>query len=114
MCVSRNEFEKLSNYFTENISSFYGVSVLNVGQLVIICYMLRHERDAVVVIKATNVILNVVYKGVPVMMNFGNIPTKGRSILDKFSDNSSLMHQLLGDATDIHAGTTQTPGRAMG
>lgn len=87
--------------------------VLYVGQLVIVGDVLRHQRHAVVVIQAADVVLHVVHQRVPVVVNLGNVPAERGSVANKLADDGGLVHQLLGNATDIHARTSETPSGSL-
>lgn len=41
----------------------------------------------------------------------GNVPSEGRGVDEMVSDESRLVHQLLGDTTDVDASAPQPPRR---
>ena len=55
--------------------------------------------------RSGNIISNILDQSVPIMRNIVNLPTKVLGSFDVFSHGSTKVHELLGDTSDIQAGT---------
>ena len=98
----------------KDIRGLNGVLVDNTSEHVVVGNVLGEKGRAGGVVQASNVVLDVVDEGLPVMVDVGDVPTEGLGVFHEFTDDSSLVHELLGDATDVDASTSETPNGALG
>lgn len=86
------------------------------GKLIVVFDVPLGELDLVAPVELLYVTLNVLHHDVPVMlgMNIDFCPSCFLLILTKLANLTSEMHELLGDAADVHAGASEAPGGALG
>ena len=73
-------------------------------QLVVVFYLLGVELLAVAEVQGANVVLDLLRDRLPAVCGASvNIPARSVQVLLRFAEQSSIVEQLLGDASHVHA-----------
>ena len=73
-------------------------------QLVVVFYLLGVELLAVAEVQGANVVLDLLRDRLPAVCGASvHIPARSVQVLLRFAEQSSIVEQLLGDASHVHA-----------